>query len=321
MNTLTKLVVSGSTALALLGAAIIPAVAQTGSTGLPQAESATTTSPRDLRPQVRPEAREAREAQKAEFEQRREELKKQIQDRRDAVKENSPAIRATTSPRDLRQQVRPEVREVREVQKAEFEQRREELRKEVKDHRDAVKENFQAIRETTRVKVEEKREEFRTRAQAIKDERKKEIALRVDDQLNKLNERWTQHFMNVLDKLTDILGKVQLRMEKAEANGVDATRVKAAIAAASTAIETARQAVEDQAKKTYSVTFTSEEGLKQAMRNARQLLHRDLAALRDGVMKNARQAVQNAIQSLRDIPRVDAEPTATSTPPSATSTQ
>ena len=257
MRSITKLIVSGSTAFALMGAVVIPAVAQTGS--------------------------------------------------------------ATTSPRDLRDQRRTEVREMREAQKVDFEARREELKKQIEEQRNAVKENFQAVREATRVKVEEKREEFKTRVQAIKDERKKERALRVDDQLSKLNERWTTHFINVLDQLSNVLGKVQLRMEKAEANGADVLRVKTAIEAAKTAIGTARQAVEAQAKKSYSVTFTSEDALKQAMRNARQLLHRDLTALRDGAMRNARQAVQNAIQSLRDIPRVDEE-SATSTPPVATST-
>lgn len=245
-NTLTKLIVSGSTALALVSAAITPAIAQTGG--------------------------------------------------------------ATTSPRDLRQQRRTQVQQVREAQRVNFEQRHEELRKQIQERRDAVRQNFQEIREATRAKAREKREEFRAKAQEIKDERKREVALRADEQLNRLNERWTGHFMNVLGQLTNLLGKVQLRMEKAQANGADTERVNTALTAARNAIGTARTAVEAQAKKSYSVTFTSEEALKQAMRNARQLLHRDLTALRDGAMRNARQAAQNAMQALRDVPRVDEEP-------------
>lgn len=244
-NTLTKFIVSGSAALALVGGVITPVAAQ---------------------------------------------------------REGAPA-----SPRDQRGEQRAQVREVREAQRVDFEQRREELRRQIQERRDAVRQNFEEIRGATREKIQTKREEFRMKVLEVRDERKREVAIRVDEQLQNLNERWTGHFMNVLGQLGDVLGKVLLRLEKAEANGADATRARAALDAARNSIGTARQAVEEQAKKTYTITFTSEDALKQGMRNARQQLHRDLTAVRDGVMRNARQAAQNAIQALRDVPRVDEE--------------
>jgi hypothetical protein len=184
----------------------------------------------------------------------------------------------------------------------------QEFRRQIEERRNEMQQRFQAVLEESRRRVLEKREELKKKLQIIKDERKRNIALRTDERLAGLNERWTTHFMNVLEQLNNVLGRVQSRIEKADARGLDTTAAKAALQRARNAISTARQAVEEQAKKTYAITFSNENNLKGAVREARQKLHSDLVALRDGAMRNAREAVHEAIKTLRNIPNIDKEP-------------
>lgn len=201
----------------------------------------------------------------------------------------------------LKQQFQQKVQDLRQSVK----QEKTELQKNIKEQREAAVKQFEEVRKEAKAKVEAKRVEVKEKIQQLKDERKKAIALRVDEQLNRLNEQWTKHFSNVLNQLNDVLGKIELRAEKAKANGQDTTAVTAAIEKAKQTIATAKSAVEEQVKKSYIATIESEDKLKDAFKTQRDLLHKDLFGLRDGLMKDARKAVQDALQSLRIVPEVD----------------
>lgn len=215
---------------------------------------------------------------------------------------------------DLRQNVKREKTDLRQDIKL----KRTELNESLKAKREEANKRFEEARKEAKAKVETRRAELKERLGQMKDERKKNIALRADKELNRINERWTTHFLNVLNHLNDILGKVELRAEKAKANGKDVAATAAAILKAKQAIAAAKTAVEEQAKKSYVVVFKSEEKLKDAFKAQRDLLHKDLFGLRDGLMKDARKAAQDALQSLRGIPKVDEEPAATPAPSGTT---
>ena len=192
--------------------------------------------------------------------------------------------------------------------------KRAELNIQIKNERDAAKKRIEAVREEAKKEVETRRTELKNKISKLRDEKKKQIATRLDEQMARLNARWTDHFNNVLDRLSEIIGKIELRADKAQAMGKDVSAVRTAIQNAKTAIESARVAVEAQAKKTYIATFTSEDKLGVAFKTVREQLHKDLFGLRDGAMKSAREAVKNALQALKSVPRVDEEPKATTTP-------
>ncbi len=173
------------------------------------------------------------------------------------------------------------------------------------------------------------------RIAAIQDKVKQQLAERLATQFNQINQVWTQHFSQMLDRYTAILQKIQDRATAAASAGKDVTATNAAIQAAQAAITSARAAVAAQAAKTYTLdlsatstpvtaaTSTPEgqgqimQGLKDAFQTLRQQLFGDLFALRDGPMTDTRTAVQSALQTLGQIPGVD-QVNATST--EATST-
>ena len=128
----------------------------------------------------------------------------------------------------------------------------------------------------------------------------------------------------MLDKLDEVMQKIESRVEKASANSQDVSQAKFAIYEAGQKIEAARSAVEAQANKTYVVdttaitdassTVASQNSLisklKDQFKILRNQLFSDLKALRDGAIKDARLSVKNAFKALSEVPKVDEEPEA-----------
>jgi len=183
--------------------------------------------------------------------------------------------------------------------------KRTELNTQLKKAQEAAKNRLEVAREEVKKTVEARQTELKDKISKLRDKKKRQIVTRLDEQMARLNIQWTDHFSNVLNRLLEILGKIELRTTKAETSGKDVTAVKTAIQNAKAAIETARTAVETQAKKTYIATFSSETGLGAAFKVVREQLRKDLFGLRDGAMKNSRKAVQNALQALKSVPKVD----------------
>ena len=185
-------------------------------------------------------------------------------------------------------------------------------------------------REAARARAETQRARVAQRLLDIQDKVKQKLAENIAGQFDRLNEKWTDHFTNVLDRYDALLGKIQARADIAAGKGKDVANTTAAIQSAETAITAARAAVTAQAAKTFAfdastipATATStpsgQEKIMQSLRKSFQTLHsslfKDLFALRDGVMKDARRAVQNALQTLGTIPRVDEDDTTATTTP------
>jgi len=183
--------------------------------------------------------------------------------------------------------------------------KRTELNTQLKKAQEAAKNRLEVAREEVKKTVEARQTELKDKISKLRDKKKRQIVTRLDEQMARLNIQWTDHFSNVLNRLLEILGKIELRTTKAETSGKDVTAVKTAIQNAKAAIETARTAVETQAKKTYIATFSSETGLGAAFKVVREQLRKDLFGLRDGAMKSARETVQNSLQALKSVPKVD----------------
>lgn len=197
---------------------------------------------------------------------------------------------------------------------------REEMKERVEIKHEEAKTRIEAAREEAKTRMETKREEAKQRLSGIRDKAKQQRAERLTEQFDRLNKKWTDHFIQLLDRYGDIVLKIQERADKAAANGSNTAAVNASIQSAQTAIENARDAVVAQAAASYTLdtsalateaTMTTEgqEKLLGGLRTAFQDLHKDLFndlfALRDGAMRDTRGAVQAALQALSQIPRVD----------------
>lgn len=203
---------------------------------------------------------------------------------------------STDRTRDRALDLRDKIQELRQRNQV----AREEFRKRVGEERKELRERIQT-----------KRQELKKKLEKIRDERKRKIVERIDKQLDELNERRLNHFSAVLDKLEKVLERIGSRADKASERG-DVSAVRKAIEEASLAIATSRSAIVAQSGKTYTLAINSEEGLRVDVGRSRQALYRDLKAVFD-VVKAAREAVHKAATTLAKIPRVNEEPTATST--------
>lgn len=200
--------------------------------------------------------------------------------------------------------------------------RLEEFRKQAEERAQKANEHVQKVRDEAQGKVKEHREDLREKIGKIKDAKKQEAANKIANQMEHINQVWTNHFVNVLDRLDAVLQKIKSRTEKVATNGTDVSSANTAIAKAETAIATARTAVATQAQKTYVVDMSSltqdisttdgqnmlVSDLRKKFKELRNQLFADLTALRDGAMKDARTAVADVLKTLSQLPHVDKEP-------------
>ena len=124
----------------------------------------------------------------------------------------------------------------------------------------------------------EARMEFKAKLAKIKDEKKQKIVEKLDARFNEVNLKRTTQMTKHLDKMSEIL-----------------TKIAGDTASASSAIQTARDAVTTQAAKTYVITISTEANLKMDVGKVRSQLEMDLRAVHKLVVA-ARRAVREAIK-------------------------
>jgi peptidoglycan hydrolase CwlO-like protein len=197
------------------------------------------------------------------------------------------------------------IRERPRISIQEFQQNREEIQRQIEQNRIEFRNQIKAKREEMKAKIDALKEQLRERMKAKISEKKQKIVERIYERINALNERMTDHYMDVLDHLEKVLERIESRTAKAKLNGRDVTQVEAAIEKAHQAINAAREAVKAQAEKVYEPPeITNEENLKLDVGKLRKQLHDDLKAV-EKLVKDARDAVRQAAVALAQIPKVD----------------
>lgn len=201
--------------------------------------------------------------------------------------------------------------------------KKQQLQQDLKKRAEDARANLEQVRQKAGERAKEKTDKLLNKIKEIKDQQKKTQAEKISRQFSRINQAWTDHFTNLLDKYDATLAKIEARAAKAAANGKDVAAVSAAVQTAKTAIAAARTAVENQAKKTYVAAADTISGtaagaagqeselvkqLRLAFKTTRDQLFKDLFDLRDGAVKDSRSAVQNALQALGKINGVDEEP-------------
>lgn len=229
---------------------------------------------------------------------RREEVRTEIKTRKDKIR---------TEVREKKENARSEVSEKREELREKNLQGREDLKRQVEQRKEEIMARVEEKRGELKTRIEQKREELKQRLEKIRDEKKKEVVERIDKRMDELNKRLLDHYLNVLEKLGNVLVKISERANRAEERGVDIAAVRTVMDAANSAFATARSAVETQSGKTYTIQISTEEGLKTDVGRARQALHNDLAVVRLAV-KAAHEAVRNAATTLAQLPRPTSTP-------------
>lgn len=242
-----------------------------------------------------------------------EEVKQLRQDTRREV-EIIRAVATTT-----REEIKGAVRRLREDAQQEFEKRREAAKQQVEKQREMFKQTMEQRREMARRTIEQNREKLKEQLQKVRDERKRTTVERVDLRFEEINKNRTDHFLNVINRLEEILQNVASRADKAELNGKNITTIKSDIAAAQAIIASARAKIMAQSAKTYAITVTGEANLQKDVRTTRDSLYNDLRVAQNAVSA-VREVIQKAAVDLAKIPGVNTLEVGSSTTTPATTT-
>lgn len=214
-----------------------------------------------------------------------------------------------------------------ELEKKRMEENFELKKKELEQRREEFKQKMETDREQLKQEIEKKREELKNRLEKVKDQRKKDVVEKIDNSMDRLNEKMADHFSELITKIEKVLERVGERADRAEERGADVSSVRTATNEAILAIKAARTAIEVQAGKTYKMNITDEATLKLKVGEARQALHKDISIVREAV-KSAHEAVRKAAVALAQIPKPSVSPSHSVSPlpsesvsPSPTATQ
>lgn len=170
--------------------------------------------------------------------------------------------------------------------------------------------DFQPTVAARREEIIQHREEIKAQFQVRLEEQKTKIVERIQESLNRKNERWMMHFQNVLARLSDILGRISTRVDTLKEQGEDVSAVEAAIATASTAIADATTAVSVQAEKIYQITVTDESTVREDVSQVAAQLREDLRTVRE-LVQSARETVRAALRELFAVYSLTSTPTPT----------
>lgn len=200
--------------------------------------------------------------------------------------------------------VRESIKEKRQETKTAIQEKRAETKTTIQAQRESLRETIKMKRQEASEAAKSRREAFQAKKAVIKDERKKAILDRADKRLSEINTKRTDQMTEFLERLVKILDKIEMRKDKAKANGKDVSAVETAIVSARAAIKTAQDAVAAQAGKSYVITITDETALKGAVGSTTSTLQSDLQATRKKVI-DAKQAVAQVYAAIASVKGVD----------------
>lgn len=156
--------------------------------------------------------------------------------------------------------------------------------------------------EALRVKQASREANLKAKLETFKDKRKAEVAERVNTNLNKINQNQTRQMLRHIDTMTEILNKLEARVNKKTPDIKDSVAAKNAITDARNTIATTSAAVQAQAEKDYTITVSSESRVRIDAKTQRDKLHTDLLALRKMVI-DTKQSVGSAIRVAKSGPK------------------
>lgn len=181
------------------------------------------------------------------------------------------------------QKNRQAVMEKRQEIKADVTEKRSEFQEQLTERREAAKEDFA-----------EKREEFKMRLEEISDEKKQQIVERVDAHITETNQNITTRLAEHLDKITEIIDRIEAKAGELEG---DTKAVDDAVTVARAAVETAQDAVAEQAGKEYVIEITDDTSLREDVKTVVDQFRADIKATAETV-KEARQKTVDAARAL-----------------------
>ena len=224
-----------------------------------------------------------------------------------------PPIQArATSTKPIRQEMKEEVKDMRELFKRELEEKRETILKD----REAFREDIEERRASTTAALKNKREKFEDESKKRQDALKKKFGEERAKRIEEYFKNMVKKFEEAIRRHVEYSDKIAEFLNKAETNGKDVTELRAKLSVANTTLTEAERALEN-AKAKYSEVATS---------TAVRTRFKEVHTLVEGVaekIRAAHQAFVEVISSTRGLGRgraTSTPPVATTTPPPTTTT-
>ncbi len=164
----------------------------------------------------------------------------------------------------------------------------------VLERKEEKKDLLQERRDKIKTQVQNKLSRLQNKLNTFKDKTRAKTVERLNELLAKINENRTNHMNKQLENLQSILDRVEKRAQTNLTPEASASS-QVAIDEAQTAIDSAKEAVLEQAGMDYTVTVASESGVRSDVKKVRDSLHTDLTEVRRLII-NAKQGVANAIR-------------------------
>lgn len=150
----------------------------------------------------------------------RQELRAQVQTERQAVKTQIQTQREATRAKiqEERATLKTETQQKLQTIKTTTSEEREKIRAELKTSRDALHQNVKTMREETRTEAKQLRDDFRTKVQDAHERAR--IAAAHGRGLKMLN-----RYRAAIARFEHLIGRIEMRLEKLKARGVDVSSV------------------------------------------------------------------------------------------------
>jgi len=162
------------------------------------------------------------------------------------------------------------------------------------------KAEIEKIRLEKKSEMAVKKAEFEEQLQTLKDETKKQIAEKISERLTTSNTNATNRMFEIIDKLNEIMLRIEAKVTDAKTNGIDTTVQEEGIQNAKSAIQGASDAITEQAAKEYIITVGDDTTLRNDVGTVVSQQKQDLRTTYE-LVRSARQAVRQVAKSLKDL--------------------
>lgn len=162
------------------------------------------------------------------------------------------------------------------------------------------KAEIEKIRLEKKSEMAVKKAEFEEQLQTLKDETKKQIAEKISERLTTSNTNATNRMFEIIDKLNEIMLRIEAKVTDAKINGIDTTVQEEGIQNAKLAIQGASDAITEQAAKEYIITVGDDTTLRNDVGTVVSQQKQDLRTTYE-LVRSARQAVRQVAKSLKDL--------------------
>lgn len=153
--------------------------------------------------------------------------------------------------------------------------------------------NIEAIREENKEKINSIKDQVKAKIEALKTNRKAKIEQANRERIADYAEKITKRFTEANERTADLNARVESRIVKLSANGIDTTLSKTALTLAKTKLETAKLEVE-KLKTEIINSLSSSESVKITWKSSNDLIKKV-----EKLVKEAHGATIQAINSLK----------------------